>query len=184
MRSFVAALIKYITNYLINWIPSFAVRLFWYRRILGWYIGPDASVLMGQYIQMAGIRSSGKRVSVGARTVINRGCLLYTTGGLLIGEDVDIASGVWLITGTHDMDDPEFADSYRPIMIDDYAWIGSRAMILAGVTIGRGAVVMAGAVVTKDVQPFSVVGGVPARHIRMRHLHEPAYKLSYRPLFE
>ncbi|HEU5439754.1 MAG TPA: acyltransferase, partial [Ktedonobacterales bacterium] len=94
------------------------------------------------------------------------------------------SSGVWLVTGTHDMNDPDFRDEYKAIVIDDYAWIGSRATILAGVTIGRGAVVMAGAVVTRDVPPFAVVGGVPAKVVGERKLKDPAYRIAYRPLFE
>ncbi len=82
------------------------------------------------------------------------------------------------------MNDPEFSDIYRPIAIDDYAWIGSRATILAGVTIGRGAVVMAGAVVSRDVPPYAVVGGVPAQVVSMRELRDPAYSLNFRPFFE
>jgi maltose O-acetyltransferase len=139
---------------------------------------------MGQYIQMNSIRSSGRRVSIGAGTIINRKCLLYTSSGLLIGNNVSISAEVALITGTHDINSPTFAATYLPIVIDDYAWIGTRAMILQGVTIGQGAVVMAGAVVTHDVAPFAVVGGVPAKPISERTLREPAYKLWRPPLFE
>jgi maltose O-acetyltransferase len=116
--------------------------------------------------------------------VINHGCLLYTTGGLIIGENVSISSGVWLVTGTHDMNDPQFPDSYKPIVIGHHAWIGMRATILAGVTIGEGAVVMAGAVVARDVPPYAVVGGVPARFVTQRKLENPTYELNFSPLFE
>ncbi len=184
VRLVISASIKYVTNHVISRIPSHTLRNAWLRRVLGWDLGPNATILMGQYIQMAGIRHSGKRVAIGTDTVINRGCLLYTTGGLVIGEHVSISSGVWLVTGSHLMNDPEFSDIYRPIAIDDYAWIGSRATILAGVTIGRGAVVMAGAVVSRDVPPYAVVGGVPAQVVSMRELRDPAYSLNFRPLFE
>jgi acetyltransferase-like isoleucine patch superfamily enzyme len=73
---------------------------------------------------------------------------------------------------------------FRPLVIDEYAWIGSRATILGGVTIGRGAVVRAGAVVTQDVEPNSVVAGVPATVVGTRELSTPSYMLNYRPLFE
>lgn len=183
-RRFFGASLKYTTNHIINHIPIHAVRYMWYRRVLGWELGPRACILMGQYIQMAGVRTSGKRVSIGAGTVINHGCLLYTTGGLVIGENVSISPGVWLVTGTHMMNDPEFVDIYRPITIDDYAWIGARATVLCGVTIGKGAVVMAGAVVTKDVAPFTVVGGVPAKAVGTRELRTPAYTLDFHPPLE
>lgn len=184
MKKTITATIRYATNHLINHIPSYTIRNAWYRHILGWRIGEGAAILMGQYIQMAGIKSSGQKVSIGKGTVINQGCLLYTTGGIVIGENVSISAGSWLVTGTHDMNDPQFVDSYKPIVIGDHAWIGVRATILAGVTIGKGAVVMAGAVVTRDIPPFSVVGGVPAKVITQRELQQPDYTLSFLPLFE
>jgi maltose O-acetyltransferase len=117
-------------------------------------------------------------------TVIDHDCLISTTGGLLIGEHVFISPGVWLITGTHDINDAEFAPTYGAIVIDDYAWIGPRAIILGHVTIGRGAVVQAGAVVTQDVAPNTVVGGIPAIVVGTRDLQEPSYSMNYRPPFE
>ena len=179
-----AATVKYATNYIIAYVPSHTIRNAWYRRVLGWDIGHNVSILMGPYIQMTGIRTSGRRVSIGNGTVVNQKCLIYTSGGLVIGNNVSISAEVALITGTHDINDPNFLSDYRPIVIDDYAWIGTRAMILQGVTIGQGAVVMAGAVVTKDVEPFAVVGGVPARPITERSLRNPAYQLMDPPLFE
>jgi maltose O-acetyltransferase len=152
--------------------------------MLGWDIGEGTTILMGQYIQMTGIRTSGRRVSIGNGTVINQKCLIYTSSGLIIGNHVSISAEVALITGTHDINDPHFTSDYRPIVIDDYVWIGTRAMILQGVTIGQGAVVMAGAVVTHDVAPFAVVGGVPAKPIAERRLRDLSYRLIKRPLFE
>jgi acetyltransferase-like isoleucine patch superfamily enzyme len=184
MRRLFAAGIKYLTNYLICYIPSHKLRCLWYRRVLGWYIGPQATILMRQHIQMAGVRSSGRKVIIGRGSVINHGCLLYTTGGLTIGENVSISSGVWLVTGTHDINDPGFSDNYQPIAIEDYAWIGVRATILAGVTVGKGAVVMAGAVVARDVPPYAVVGGVPAQVVSQRQLQNPSYALNFHPLLE
>ncbi len=184
MKSLFSAAIKYTTNHIITHIPSHSIRLAWYRRVLGWRIGPEVTILMGQHIQMAGARSSGKKVSIGKGSVINHGCLLYTTGGLIIGENVSISSGAWLVTGTHDMNDPLFPDRYLPIVIGNYAWIGIRATVLAGVTIGEGAVVMAGAMVTRDIPPYTVVGGVPARAISHREQQNLSYELHFSHLFE
>ena len=77
------------------------------------------------------------------------------------------------------MHDPLFLEALAPIVVGDYAWLGSKAMVLPGVKIGKGAVVAAGAIVTKDVSPFTVVGGIPARPIgeRPRHLR---YELNHR----
>lgn len=184
MKRVLAAGIKYATNHIINHIPSYTLRHAWYRHILGWRIGPNVVIFMGQHVQMAGVRRSQQKVSIGKNTIINWDCMLYTTGGLVIGENVSISAGVWLVTGTHEMNHPQFIDTYRPIVIGDYAWIGMRTTILGGVTIGEGAVVMAGAMVTSDVPPYAVVGGVPAKVIRQRELQQPAYSLNYHPLFE
>lgn len=184
MKRVLGAVIKYATNHIVSHIPSYTIRHGWYRHILGWDIDPHVSILMGQHIQMAGIRASGKKVYIGPGSVINRACLLYTTGGLIIDEQVSIGDGVWLITGSHAMNDPQFPDFYKPIVIEHHAWIGMRATILGGVTIGEGAVVMAGAVVTRNVPPYAVVGGVPAKIIRQRELPNPSYTLNFRPLFE
>lgn len=184
MKQFVGAVIKYMTNAIVCHIPSHTLRRAWYSTMLGWHIGPGVCILMGQHIQMAGIRTSGKKVSIGKNTIINWDCMLYTTGGLTIGENVSISAGVWLVTGSHDMNDSHFVDIYKPIVIGNNAWIGMRATILSGVTIGEGAVVMAGAMVTHDVEPYAVVGGVPAKTITRRTMSSSAYKLQFHPLFE
>ena len=88
-----------------------------------------------------------------------------------------------LITSNHLKDDPYFGVEDKPITIEDYAWVGSRATVLPGVTIGRGAVVAAGAVVTKDVPAYAVVGGVPAKVIGER-AKDLRYNLSFQPWFE
>jgi maltose O-acetyltransferase len=183
MRKVLGNFVRYATNHIICHIPSYTLRRAWYRHILGWRIGSDVFILMGQYVQMAGARSSGQKVSIGSGTVINHGCLLYTTGGLIIGEHVSISAGTWLVTGSHDINDPNFTVSYKPIVIGNYVWIGMRATILAGVTIGEGAIVMAGAMVTRDVPPHAIIGGVPAKIIKQRDAREFSYPLHHQ-LFE
>ncbi len=182
MRQLPGALIRYTTNHIISHIPSYALRRAWYRHILGWTIGPDVFILMGQYVQMAGARSSGRKVSIGKGTIINYGCLLYTTGGLTIGEGVSISAGTWLVTGSHDINDPQFTAFYKPIVIGNHVWIGMRATILAGVTIGEGAIVMAGAMVTHDVPPYTIVGGVPAKVVKQREKQDFSYPLHHQLL--
>src|SRR5260370_40046499 len=157
MKQVLGAAIKFVTNHIIRHIHSYGIRHTWYHKVVGWRIGPKRDNSLGQHVQMAGVRTSGQKVSIGKGTVINQGCFLYTTGGLLIGENVSISADVWLVTGTHDMNDPQFPDYYKPIIIGDHAWIGIRSTILGGVTIGEGAVVMAGAVVNHDVDPYTVV---------------------------
>ncbi len=184
MQGLLSAGIAYATNHVIRGVPSYTIRHAWYRHMLGWYLGPNVAILMGQHIQSRNIRRDGKKVSIGAGTVIDHDCLLSTEGGLIIGEHVRISPSVWLITLCHDVNDPHFAETYQPIVIDDYAWIGARAIILGGVTIGRGAIVQVGALVTRDVEPNRVVAGVPATVVGMRKLANQSHSLNVHPLFE
>ena len=77
-------------------------------------------------------------------------------------------TGVWIWTMQHKVNDPDFGGESAPVIIGDYAWISCRTVLLPGVRVGEGAVVAAGAVVTKDVEPYAIVGGVPAKKIGER----------------
>lgn len=176
--------VRYATNHIIAHVPSYGVRHAWYRGVWGWQIGPGASVLMGQRVVTGGLRWSRGLVTIGEDSVINHGCLLTPFLPISIGKHVSISAGVSLIIGGHDINDPRFVGYAAPITIEDYVWIGMNATILGGVTIGRGAVVATGALVTKDVPPFAVVAGAPARVIKWRALENPEYSLAFRPLFE
>jgi acetyltransferase-like isoleucine patch superfamily enzyme len=94
---------------------------------------------------------------------------LDARANLTIGDSVSISHRVNIITGSHDYQKPDFPSNKKPIVIDDYVWIGVGATILSGVHIGKGAVVCAGAVVTHDVRPYTVVGGIPAHEIGVRN---------------
>lgn len=111
---------------------------------------------------------------------IGEGCCLglttmQTHAPVTIGKCVVINDGVRLITGSHDIHSPTYEHLFAPIVVEDYAWVASDAMVLKGVTIGRGAVVAAGAVVVKDVRPFAVVGGNPAKEIGTRNIERFEY---------
>jgi len=179
-----AKLLAYITNHIVAHIPLFAVRLLWYRTVVGMELGRDVAIFMDVYCYF--YRPFGRnpgKVTVGDGTVINRRCLLDLRGGITLGCNVSLSPEVMLITSGHLKDDPAFGVRDRPIVIEDYAWIGSRATVLPGVTIGKGAVVAAGAVVTRSVAPYDVVGGVPAKKIGERS-RELSYSLRFRPWFE
>ena len=115
-----------------------------------------------------------KNISVGNNCYLGDGVQLYAWNEkITVGNNVLIAAGAQMITRKHgfaDMDLPISEQGYvnAPIVIEDDVWIGFRAIILSGVTIGRGSIVGAGAVVTKDIEPYSIVGGVPAKLIRKR----------------
>lgn len=108
-------------------------------------------------------------VTMGHSSVDN-GAWVYALAKITIGDDVCIGEDVRLLTGSHDIGSPTFDLVVKPIEICDNVWIATGAIVLPGVKIGEGAVVAAGAVVTKDVAPWTVVGGNPARFIRKRVL--------------
>ena len=108
----------------------------------------------------------GKNVTIGRNVFINSGCHFQDQGGITIGDDALIGHNVVLATINHDLSPLKHRENhYAPIVIEDHVWIGSNATILQGVTIGRWSVVAAGAVVSKDVEAFTIVGGVPAKEI-------------------
>ncbi len=109
----------------------------------------------------------GKNTVVGERVFINMGCKFQDQGGITIDEGALIGHNVVLATLNHMLDPAKRAGmTHAPIHIGKNVWIGANATVLAGVTIGDGAVVAAGAVVTKDVEPNTIVGGIPARVIK------------------
>lgn len=117
-------------------------------------------------------------LSVGEHTTIGNDGFFDGREGIRIGSCVNVAAEVRIYTREHDIDDPWFAETGGPVTIEDYAYVGTRVTILPGVTVGRGAVVATGAVVTKDVPPYTLVGGVPAKPIRARS-RDLRYRLGY-----
>lgn len=109
----------------------------------------------------------GKNIRLGERVFINSGCRFQDQGGITIGDDCLIGHNVVIATLNHDLAPERRAiTAPKPVVIGDVVWIGANATILPGVTIGEGAVIAAGAVVTKDVPPATIAGGVPARPMR------------------
>lgn len=109
----------------------------------------------------------GKNITIGKDVFINSGCHFQDQGGIAIGDGSLIGHNVVLATINHDLDPKNNRKNhYAPIQIGKHVWIGSNATVLAGVTIGDWSVVAAGAVVTKDVPPYTVVGGVPAKVLK------------------
>lgn len=106
----------------------------------------------------------GMNIKIGKRVFINSGCCFQDQGGIEIGDDTLIGQQVVIATLNHDLNpDKRGSMTHAPVKVGSKVWIGAHATILPGVTIGDGAVIAAGAVVTKNVPPYMVVGGVPAK---------------------
>jgi acetyltransferase-like isoleucine patch superfamily enzyme len=112
--------------------------------------------------------TGGSDISVGRNVFVNQNCTFYDLGGLDIGDDVMIGPNVSLITSGHPIEPAQRRACViaKPIVIERNVWIAAGATIIGGVTVGENSVVAAGAVVTRDVPPNSLVGGNPARVIR------------------
>lgn len=145
---------------------------------MGFKIGRGSSIFMNVRFDCA------KNLKIGNNCVINANCRLDNRGGLFIGENVSISEEVILLTADHDPDTDNLQGRSRKIIIEDYVWIGTRAMILPGATISKGTIVAAAAVVTKSTNEFDIVGGVPAKKIKERPRVQPNYKVGYKRLFQ
>ena len=133
----------------------------------------SGSLHMAPYSQIcryAIVQTVGGRIDIGRNTCVGDYCSLYGQGGLIIGDDVQIASGCRLVPQDKDISDASSIKYPRAkgIRICNGVWLGTNVCVLDGVTVGEGAVVGAGGVVRHDVPPYAVVGGVPARVLKWR----------------
>lgn len=181
-------------------IPSHTIRLFLYRYVFRISIGADTSIHMyAKFNQPTGIK-------IGHNTIVGNDAFLdgrfkrtWKEGEnkmvgylrelarpmhhpLIIGNNVSIAGEVRIYTMEHDIDSPTFEERGEDVVIDDYVVVGTRVTILPGVHVGKGAVIATGAVVTRDVEPYSVVAGVPAKEIKKRST-DLRYTLKFARLF-
>ncbi len=173
--------LELVTGFLwwgVGYVPFHHIRRFFYR-LFGMKIGSGSTIHMmariydPSYIRIGDDTIIGERVSLdGRKQMVN------SKGGLEIGNHVDIASEVMIWTSQHDLTSPTWGAIEEKVVIDDYVFIGPRSIILPGVHIGRGAVVAAGAVVTKDVASLDIVAGIPAKPIAKRPVTQLTYKLG------
>lgn len=157
-------MIRHIINILLYWLPP--SRLFYARRLLlkasGISIAHDVKFCGRAWIYGRG------QLAIGCGTWLSPGVITHTHVGakIVIGERCDIGPGVEFIPGSHTIGDGSRRagrGTAKPISIGSGCWIGAKSIILGGVNIGEGCVVAAGAVVTRDIPPNSLVAGVPAR---------------------
>lgn len=161
-------------NITYNFVPN-PIRTY-YLRLYGIVVFGGASIHRScKFFHVGNFR-------LGKNSVINWGCYLDNRRGIYIGDNVGIAHNVKIYTLGHDMDDPKFGTKGAPVQINDNVFIFSNAMIMPGVSIGEGAIVLTGSVVTKDVEPWTIVGGNPAKKIRERK-KQVDYKQIYRYWF-
>ncbi|OGG28604.1 hypothetical protein A2971_02775 [Candidatus Gottesmanbacteria bacterium RIFCSPLOWO2_01_FULL_46_21] len=179
-------------------IPSHTIRLFLYRTLFHVKIGKHTSI---HWLARFNLPSG---VEIGNNTIVGNDAFLdgrfYRKGAknpivyiknfitpphrpLRIGNNISIAGEVRIYTMQHDIDDPQFREVEGDVVIEDYVVIGTRVTVLPGVRIGKGAVIASGAVVTKNIDPYTVVGGVPAVFIRNRS-KDLRYTLEFARLFQ
>ena len=159
-----------------NRIPSRRVRRFWLRRNLQHYAGSCFVSLDVKFFDPWS-------VELYDRAVVNAGCVIDARGGkITIGHDVDIGAQTHIWTLEHDPNDPNHGTKGGAVVIEDHVWIATRVTILPGVTVGRGAVVACGSVVTKNVPSMAIVAGVPAKQIGQRD-NPLEYQLAFNPRF-
>lgn len=151
-----------VVNSILPHLKMWGIRR-WILRRLGVRMGEGSFIARKNYFM------NRRGLSIGSHSHINRNCTIDARGGISIGDNVSISHGVYLMTGGHYPNSKDFHGRYLPIHIEDNVWIGVGATILQDVTIGKGAIVSAGAVVTKDVPEYAIVGGVPAKVIGQRN---------------
>lgn len=159
---------KYLSSFIFlilkfnSYLPFHFLRIF----ILNTFFRSNINYKSGLYYGVE-IRHPWK-LKIEQSSVIGHNCLLDARKGLVVGKNVNISSEVMIWTLHHDYNDMYFKAIGNSVEIGDYVWVCSRAIILPGIKIGKGAVIASGAVVTKDVGEYCIMAGVPAKEIGKR----------------
>lgn len=172
------ALKYYLFNSFITNFPNHRLRIFYLRRILKIKIGLNTSINMGCFF-------AGNNISIGNNTVIARNCHLdgrASDGFIEIKNNVSIAPECCILSMTHIANSATFEAISKNVIIEDFAWLGTRAMVLPGVHIGKGGVLGAASTATKSISNYSICVGSPAKAIGKRN-EQLSYELKYFPYF-
>jgi acetyltransferase-like isoleucine patch superfamily enzyme len=150
---------------LIGWIPLHWTRRWFYKFFFGLNLPENSIIYRGCRFD-----SLPSKIHIGHNSIIGGDAILDGRREIYIGNNVNIARELRIFTMEHDPSSPNFSAVGGPVIIEDWVYIGTRVIILPEIRVGEGAVVASGAVVTKNVDPWTIVGGVPARKIRSRPL--------------
>lgn len=173
-RVVAGSILAFAYNCLVGRLPSRTLRSLYLRSYLARF-GRSTGVQMGCRFL------NGRKIYLGDRNVINFDCLFDGRRyAIRTGHDVAIGPEATILTLGHDPRSLDFDDMGGPVTIGNHVWIAYRAIILPGVTLGDGAVVGAGSIVSKDVAPYTIVAGSPAKVIGERPEHLQ-YRSSYAP---
>lgn len=176
-------LVNYLLDFellLLRWVGHIPFHFF--RKSL--YRLSGIRIGAGSTLHMWATFFQPKNISIGKDSIVGDHAFLDGRAPLIIGDHVDIASSVMIYNSEHELESTDFHAIQEPVKIGNYCFIGPRVIILPGVEIGKGAVVAAGAVVTKDVGAFEIVGGVPAKMIGERRNKSLKYVLGRARLFQ
>jgi len=166
----------YYLIFTVNLVSKFLVFFYLRKLWLGlWNINLGKRTAIHSTVKFTHISN----FSIGNNSTVNNGCLLDNRKGIYIGDNVNISHNSKIYTLGHDIDCSNFKAKGASVYIDDYVCIFSNVLICPGVSIGKGAVVMPGSVVVKDILEYEVVGGNPAKFIRYRNKNL-TYKLDHR----
>lgn len=145
----------------------------YYLRLFGIKIG------MGSCIHRSCKFFHVGKLSIGQNSVVNFGCYLDNRRGIMIGNNVGLAHNVKVYTLGHNIDSPMFETKGKPVAIEDGVFVFANALIMPGVTLHKNCIVLPGSVVTKDVEENAIVGGNPAKVLRVRKSHKCSQRYNY-----
>jgi acetyltransferase-like isoleucine patch superfamily enzyme len=140
----------------------------------GIVLGNNVSILKGTIIECTGVLNNlGEGLTVGNNVGIAQNCFIQVRGKVIIEDNVIFGPNVSVFSENHNFENPDLPVNVqgvnrKGVKIESGVWVGTRSIILDGVVVGKNSIIAAGSVVNKDVLPFSIVGGVPAKLIRMR----------------
>jgi maltose O-acetyltransferase len=156
----------------VNKIPFHAIRLFYYRHVMGFKIAEGSSIHLGCTFNCI------KQLSIGKNSTINQFCRIDNRGGITIGSNVSISPYVKLVSADHNLYSPFCEGRMRPIVLEDYVFIGTDAIVLGNVTMNRGSALAANSVLSKDSEQCGIYAGTPAL-LKSHRPNEFKYQADY-----